>query len=511
MAQAVKQTRPFGIRDKIAYAAGDLGCNMSFALKGTLTLFWTIYMGLDATWVFPLLMIIVNIWDAINDPLIGGMIDSDRRNYKLGKFKTYIFIGSIGLLIAGALCFLPFPKADDWVKIVLFIAGYILWDAFYTVANVPYGSMMSLISEDPGDRAQLSAWRSIGSILGNMLPMVLLPFLIYTTDASGNKILAGERVFFAALIMGILGFIFFQFMIRTTTLRVDENMVKVKEDAPKFNIFKAMLNFLKNRAAVGATIAAMAMFIGMQGTTTAVNILFLIYFKNPEISGLISMFSIIPMFVFMPFIRKVVAKWGKQEACVVASLVSIVGAALLLILPITPDLTGIIMYMISMFIYGVGLSVYTAVSWSLMADAIDYNEWKHGTREEGTVYSLHSFFRKLAQGVGPALVLSLMGLVGFNSELGEAQTFETASNIRWLVAVLFLVSAALMFVGVGVVYNLNKKKLDVMTAEIAARRATETVATVDGEAEEAVVEAPETVAEELVDAAEIATEETKNE
>ena len=59
------------------------------------------------------------------------------------------------------------------------MAGYIIWDAFYTVANVPYGSLLSLISDDVKDRASLSAWRSIGSMLGNMVPMVILPFLIW--------------------------------------------------------------------------------------------------------------------------------------------------------------------------------------------------------------------------------------------------------------------------------------------------------------------------------------------
>ena len=70
-----------------------------------------------------------------------------------------ISVGSIGLLLAGALCFIPVPSAPKAVKIIVFLAGYIIWDAFYTVANVPYGSLLSLISNDPGDRASLSAFR----------------------------------------------------------------------------------------------------------------------------------------------------------------------------------------------------------------------------------------------------------------------------------------------------------------------------------------------------------------
>ena len=109
-----KELRPFGIRDSIAYAAGDLGCNMSFALKGTMALFWTQVMGMSA-W-YSLLLIVVQVWDAINDPLIGSMIDADKRKYRRNKFLQYIWVGSIGLLVAGAAMFLPFPNAPMVLK-----------------------------------------------------------------------------------------------------------------------------------------------------------------------------------------------------------------------------------------------------------------------------------------------------------------------------------------------------------------------------------------------------------
>ena len=76
--------RPFSIRDSIAYAAGDLGCNMSFALKGTLQTFWLVYMTME-TGLLSLLLLVVQIWDAVNDPLIGTLIDADQRKYKMGK------------------------------------------------------------------------------------------------------------------------------------------------------------------------------------------------------------------------------------------------------------------------------------------------------------------------------------------------------------------------------------------------------------------------------------------
>ncbi len=470
-----KGFRKFGIRDSVAYAAGDLGCNMSFALKGTMALFWTQVMGMGM-W-YSLLLIVVQVWDAINDPLIGSMIDADRRQYKRNKFLQYIFVGSVGLIVGGACCFLPFPGAPVWAKAIIFIAGYVIWDAFYTIANVPYGSLLSLISNDAADRASLSAWRSIGSMVGNMLPMVILPFIIYNADKSLN----GPRVFLAALIMGALGFICFQFMIKNTEIRVDTS-VALSEEQPKFNVMEALKNFFHNRPAVGATIAAMGMFIGMQGAATAVSVVFQIYFQNPQISGIVQLFAMIPIVVFTPLARKMVVKYGKKELSVVGAVCSIIGGAGLFV--IMPNNTGLdlLIYILCQLVYSLGLGVYSTVSWAMMGDAIDYNEWKTGKREEGVVYSLHSFFRKLAQGVGPAVALLIMGTLGYVNNAVDPETgaafidvtllsFDVAVNLRVLVAALFLVSALFQFIGLALVYNLDKKTLAKMNEELAARKA----------------------------------------
>ena len=463
--------RKFGMRDCLAYAAGDFGCKMSFALKGTMAIFWTQFMKMDSL-LYAALLIAVQIWDAINDPLIGSIIDNDKRkNYKRGKFLAYIWFGSIGLLVAGALCFVPIKFNYDWPKAIIFVAGYILWDAFYTIANVPYGSLLSLISKDPADRASLSAWRSVGSLVGNMIPMVLLPMLIYD---SNNNIL-GQRVFLIALIMGVAGFFAFQFMIRNTEIRVDEN-VNVSEEQEKFNVIKAMINFMKNRPAVGATLAAMGMFIGMQAATTAVTVMFQSYFKNVAISGVISVFAMIPIVCFTPLARKLVVKYGKKELSVIGSICSVIACAVMLIAPITPDGRGLVIYIACQFINALGMGIYSTVSWSMMGDAIDYNEWKFGVREEGTVYSLHSFFRKLAQGIGPSLALVIMVSLGYSEINAGNQLFSVALNMRYLVAALYLAAAIMQFVGLAFVYNLDKKTLEKMNQELAERHGEVTVA-----------------------------------
>lgn len=460
----------FGLRDKLAYAAGDFGCNMSFALKGTLTIFWTQFMGIDSI-VMASLLLLVQIWDAINDPVIGAIVDADRREYKRHKFLTYIWVGSIGLLVGGAFCFIPWPSAPGIVKNILFVAGYILWDAFYTVANVPYGSILSLLTEDPVQRAQLSTFRSIGGMVGGLGAQMILPILIY--DAANN--LRGERVFIIALVMGLIGFVAFQFMIRNSVIRVD-SAVRLAEEKHKFNLFRAVGHFMRNRPAVGATLAPVGMFLGMYGAQTAVQIMFQAYFKNAKISGVVGMLSYIGIFIFPPFIAKIVKRFGKKEAISFGAALSILAYVLMLVLPITPDGKGLALFIVCQVINAIGAGLGTCLGWSLMADAMDYEEWKFGTRNEGTTYAMHSFFRKLAQGIGPSVGLVLATWLGYDASLKAAQTAEVALNMRYLTAAMYLLSAVLSFIGYAIVFNLDKKTLARMDKDLAVSRAAKAAA-----------------------------------
>ena len=515
--------RKFGIRDKLAYAAGDLGCNMSFGLKGTVQTFWLVYMFME-TGLFSILLLLVQAWDAINDPLIGTLIDSDKRKYKLGKYKTYILIGATGLLVGGAAVFLPFPNANTVVKAILFVLGYIIWDAAYTMANVPYGTMLNIVTEDAGERAQLSVFRSIGGAVGGMLPGIVLPMLIWNkvtfdpanptwfldkieipegaeaafapenflsdpvTGAAyklGDKVLSpltgkqievllGDRVFWAALIMGVIGFIFFVYMIKNITIRGNEYAQLNDEGGEKVNLIKSLGTFMKNRPAVGCTIAAMGMFLGMQSATTANTIMFATHFGQASLSGLIQMVGFLPMFIFMPFATKLVKKYGKKEVASIGSIAGLVGGAILCCFPLCPFNIQLIVFMVGLVFFGLGMGFYNCVSWAMMGDAIDYQEWKFGKREESVVYALHSFFRKLAQGVGPAAVIAIMGtsLIGYDSALGTiGQSAETAGRLCWLVAGLYTFSAVCQFVGVALIYNIDSKTLAQMTEDLKARKA----------------------------------------
>ena len=452
----VNGLRKFGMLDKLSYAAGDFGCNMSFALAGTyFTLFWTQYMGISSL-LFAGLLVALKVWDAVSDPLIGSLMDASTKQYKEGKFKHFISIGAIGLVIAAALCFLPFKNAPYIVKVIICLLGYMAWDACYTIVNVPYGSMLSVITADPGDRAQLGAWRTLGSLAASLPMGILLPVFLYDE----NQNVMGVRLFITALVLGVVAWFAFHFMVSTTVQRVQ--VAPPSADAPKFNFLTSLKNFVCNRPALGATLQPVAMFLGTYGAGTASTVMFQAYFKNMAISGLMMLITMLPMVLFIPFVKKITVKWGKQEGSCFGLLFSIAACILMVFVPIPANGTGIAIYMGLQLLNGLGMGVSMCVGNAMMADAIDYNEWKNHTREEGTTYALHSFFRKLAQGIGPSIGLVLMVALGYNEQLGAAQPFDVALKMRYLVAVMYLVSAVLMYVGLKFVYNLDKETLSEM-------------------------------------------------
>lgn len=456
--------RKFGIFDNISYAAGDFGCNMCFALAGTyFTLFWTQYMKISSL-VFAGLLILMKVWDAINDPIIGNMVDHSKKQYKNSKFLYYISVGSVGLMISTCLCFLPIPGAPMVAKYILCAVSYMIWSVFYTMVNVPYGSMLGVITADPGQRAQLGAWRTLGALLASLPVGMILPVLIYDAD---NNVM-GSKLFVISIVMGLIAVLAFRFMTSTTIQRVPTPAPA--EGAPKTSMLDSIKNFAKNRPAIGVTLLPVGQYLGTYGAATAVTVMFQSYFQNAAISGLLSMASIVPMLLFIPLAKVITEKFGKKESSAVGYIVSMVACLLLLVLPIEANGTGVLMYMVLMMVSSFGASAGSCFMNAMMADAIDYNEWKTGKREEGTTYALHSFFRKLAQGVGPSLGLVLMVALGYNEQLGATQPFEVALKMRYLVAALYLAGAVLQFIGAKFVYNLDKKTLAQMETELKARR-----------------------------------------
>lgn len=446
--------RPFGAIDKWAYAMGDLGCNMSFALNSYLMLFYTQYIGLSLT-TWGVIILFLKIWDGINDPIMGGLMDSIKPG-KRGKFKTYIFYGSFVLLVSGAMCFLPIPSAPYWVKVLVCVLGYLVWDMSYTVVNVPYGAMSAAITAKPTERAQLSTYRSIGAGIANVITMLLLPVLIYNERDE----LLGNRMFIIALVMGVMGFIAFQILLKGTTERITVSAENKPRE--KYNYFKAIGGFFKNRAAVGCTLAAIAQLVSLAGMQNANQILFQSYFKMAKLSGLTTIMAYLPMVIFIPLVKPLVKRFGKKEASAYPLILGIISSLLMTVLPITADTKGVVVWIILLMLYGLSTGVFLLVCWAMVSDSIDYHEFRTGRREEGTIYATYSLGRKLAQGFGASVISFLLEAVGYIPTLGPDQTLDVALNIKQLCGLIQFVGALIMFISLAVIYNLDKKTVSKM-------------------------------------------------
>lgn len=447
--------RKFGLRDKIGYALGDTGCNFSFGLiTNYMYQFYTQYMILPAK-VYSIGILILKIWDAINDPIMGAVID--RKRIGTGsKFKPWIKIGSFGLIISAALFFLPFPNASVPVKTLLFFVSYLIWDLCYTVVNVPYGAMNSTITVNPGERTQLSVYRSLGAGLSTVMCMAL-PMLVYNER---NELIGG-RFFPIAVVMGIMAFFCFFGLNKLTTERV----VPEKVSSERISYKAALKGFIGNRPLLGLGLASFAQIVFFNSTAiSACSLVFQTYFKRADLITVGTIISYCPMVVGVLFGTKLSKKYGKKLAAGLPFIISVVASVMMYVINISPDQP--VLWIFGFGIINVGGGIFSIIVWAMVADCIDYQQYKTGVREEGSVYAVYSLFRKIAQGVGASVIAVVMEKAGYNGNLGANQPAQVAQNIKNTTILLFFIGSVLVAVSLLAVYNLGKKQTEEMTAAL---------------------------------------------
>lgn len=454
-----KDVRPFGIRDKIGYALGDLGCNLSFSLISAFMLdFYTQYIGIPGA-IWSVIIIVTKVWDGVNDPIMGGIMDSVRIGRSGSKFKPWMSIAAIGLTVTGALVFLPVPNAALWLKVTLCIVTYLLWDICYTLMNVPYGSLSAAITADPLERTSLSTWRSIGAAIGGGISM-LLPLLLY----DDNENLNGDILIWVALAMGAVALVVYILCIKMTTERV----VVPPERREKINYLKTLKGFITNRPLLALCLASFASIVFFMSGTQTAKWLFQIHFRNTDMITVCTIIAYLPMVFFIPFTSKIVAKFGKKYAVGMPFALSIVAAVVMLCIPIPGNQTGMIIYIVGLMFIQTGGGMFNLITWAMVNDCIDYQQLKTGMREEGSVYAMYSLFRKIAQGVSLSLPLLCMQAVGYNPQadpIGNQDPGVPEAMVKMSIG-LMLIGAVIMFVSFMLIYNLGKKEVADMQAKL---------------------------------------------
>lgn len=454
----IKETevKKFNTGDKVGYALGDMGNAMFFGFVGSyLMLFYTDILGISAAAVGTLFLV-ARIWDAINDPIMGTLVDRVGTT-KHGKFRPYIVIFGLPLTLVGILTFTAFSGMSEGFKLPYAYITYIGFGMLYTAVNIPYGSMASVMTTDPNERTSLSTFRSIGSMVANILIMALVPTLVMK-----DNVPTSSGFLKAAIIFAIITNICYIFTFRLTRERV---IHKVNENSKKISTLQTLKMLCKNRAFVGISVASFAMMAGML-IGQALNVyLFKDYFKAPDlipVSGLISMGS---MFIVMPLVGPLVKRFGKKEVATTGMFLSVIAYGIFLILPITNPY----IFMVIAAISGFGMGFFNVVIWALVSDAIDYQEYITGNRNEGTIYSTYSLFRKLAQAISGGIGGYALAWLGYQSGVAE-QTAAVGSGIKILVAGANTAAALVAALAMLFIFNLSKNKLEEMNKELISRR-----------------------------------------
>ena len=462
--KALTRERPFGIKDKVGYLFGDFGCNMSFQLLSSyLMLFVTQGLGLSmAHW--SIIVIVSKIFDAINDPIIGALVDS-RKPTKLGKFRPWIFFGSFAIAITTILLFIDIRGISYGGRFAYCLIMYCLWSIAYTSANVPYGSLNAVLTDDAGQRASLSSLRSIGAGLATVPLMVIVPLLIYgEADANGIQPLKPEVFIWIAIVCGIIGIGCFML---TVFLTKERGVAPKKKE--KFNYLQTLKGFFKNRAALGMCLASFSQLVFVMSYSTLLPLVCQFFFKNASMSGVIGIVMMAPMIIIIPFMGKLSTKFGKREISLWPNLLAIAILAIMLFIPFPQTTVGMWIYAGLLGVCMLAAAPFMLATWSMVADCVDQQEIQTGKREEASVYATYSLARKIAQGVGSAFVALCAGWVGYDSTKPAETTVEAATGLLRLSVILPLVGFILVFLSLLLIYNLTKKKVEENTLVLRAK------------------------------------------
>ena len=452
------KVKPFGMQDKVGYMLGDVGSCLLFNFIGSyLLVFYTDVFGISAAAVGTL-MVVSRVWDAINDPMMGVIVDKRKRS-KDGKFRPYLKYMGIPLGIFTILTFLVIPNMPQNMRLPYAYVTYIGFGMAYTAINIPYGSLASVMTNDPVQRTELSTWRNLSGLFAMIPLMILTPKLVF--DASGAVSAKGFVI--AAVLYAIIANIGFRLCYNMTTERI---VNEVKEDAPKASLGETLKTLVKNRALVGLIISTL-------GTLTANFIpgalnayLFKDYFQAPGMLGLAGLLPMVSMFIVLPLTGKLVGKFGKKNIAIYSSLVCVVTYGILFLFPSKNPWVYIILITVS----GIGSGLYGMIVWALVGDVIDYQEYLTGKREEGIVYATYSLSRKLVQAIVGSIGGFALAAIGYQSG-AATQTPEVAESIRNIIILVPLIGYAFGAICLKFIYNLGNKTLNEVNAELERRRA----------------------------------------
>ena len=434
------------------YMCGDWGGCMTFTLMASIfSIFCTDALGVDPI-LLGTLVIIWTIWDAINDPMMGALMDKAfaRRRNPNGKFRPWI-LRATPLLAITAIALWTAPTFFEGIPmIVVLFSTKILYEAAYTMFNIPMGSLLSAMSENDVERASLSSARGAGSGFGNAIPGIVAPIII---AAFGERSTTGYMI--VGVGCAVLGFVVCLLHYAFTEERV---VVESSSNPENIKVTDIITVLAKNRPFVALCIHGICNCAMQYGSNALGMYMYSAVYHDvtyQSISSILSAPFMVGAMVAVPFLCK---KYDLQKLIRLSLLASatVCGALFLMhmLMDVHPLLHGVMLGI------GTGLSMVSVqMQWGLVGEAIDYNEQVTGKRTEGSIYGTFNLARRLGQTIGQGFALYALGWIGYQGT-AEVQTAGTIFGMKILCVLVPAIFILGSWVAFKFVWNIPSKQQD---------------------------------------------------
>lgn len=455
------------LKEKIGYGFGDMASSMFWKLFGSyLMIFYTDVFGLPAA-VVGTMFLITRIWDSLFDPIVG--IVADRTNTRWGKFRPYLLFLAVPFAVIGVLTFTT-PDLNYTGKLIYAYVTYSLMMMVYSAINVPYASLLGVISPESKDRNVLSTFRMTFAYIGSFIALLL--FMPMVNFFSGNnKDIASQQYgwMMSVVVIAILCAILFYFCFSFTKERVKP----IKEK--KTPLLEDLRDLIKNKPwwiLLGAGIAALIFNSIRDGAT----VYYFKYYIVEEDFGTVSLFSIpfvlsglylavgqaaniIGVILAAPISNRISKKYTYMGAMAIATILSIIFFWF--------DKSNLALIFVFQILISICAGSIFPLLWSMYADCADYSELKTGNRATGLIFSSSSMSQKFGWAIGTALTGWLLGYFGFQAN--ETQNPETINGIKMFLSFLPAVGTVLSVIFIAF-YPLNEKRVKEIGDELKEKR-----------------------------------------
>ena len=447
----------------IGYMMGDLGGCMTFALMGSMvTRYYTNVLHVN-TLVLATLLLILNIWDAVNDPMMGALMDkmfAKHQNPK-GKFRPWL-LRATPLLAITAIAFWTLPTFFEGTAmlVVLFFCK-IAYEACYTMFNIPMGSMLSAMASNDSERASLSSARGFGGMIGNMLPAMIFPLLL---KKYGDSNAIGYAI--GAVICAGIGFV----LCLMHYFWTEERNVIASANAEDIKFSDILKVFRVNRPFVALCLHGICICTMQYVNQTLASYMYADVLGDVGMMSFSSMISMPMMFVVL-IGAPILAKKISLEKMIRYSL--LLGSAMfggLFVMHLVMEVPAFVHMIISSLALSFAM-VSIQMQWGLVAEAIDYNELVTGKRTEGSIYGTFNLARRIGQTVGNSAAVLALGWIGYDSiaaAQGVAQSASTLTGIK----VLCVLVPAIFALGSWAVFKFVWNITPEVRAKLAAMKST---------------------------------------